>query len=512
MKPIIFIVAVIALALAVGMSLFNGTSTLERKSSGKSWPSDSMPKVAVSTLNLPLETTKVTSVAKYVVLSQLGRSLVKLNKEGQYAGDLAEWWEISPNLKEFKFKLKKDGYFSDGQLITTKHVECSLKRQIKFNQAIHYDFSSVAFISADQDFVTITLKEPNPRFIQSMSHPEFFVLPPGACNTEPGQVDWSITSGPYYQKKMEGPNLILSRNPYYPNFLGPEQIEVIGEGTEKTAELLKSGQLDFCLGSVGFKDSEIKQISASHHYQIEKPHIGFTFWIAINELSPDLKDIGLRKFIMQKLRENFEVESKYEPFWENADQIYLPDGSGRMGLEEVKEFWANLKTDTKDYPFNNELTLKLLILKSFEFKNKVVEALKKSGFRVEVTEYSNLKEYEELISKNPKEFHLVQINNDFSALDLFGNLQVTFSPSRPLIFFESKRPKIDKLMKIAEFTENQDDMYQSYKDIEELLLEEALVFPLAHKNMIFLIRDSISIEEWSKLFPEVSFWKMRPKM
>jgi len=104
---------------------------------------------------------------------------------------------------------------------------------------------------------------------------------------------------------------------------------------------------------------------------------------------------------------------------------------------------------------------------------------------------------------------LIQNNNDFSSSDILENLLVTFNPSRPLIFPGEQvayyRGLLDKIS-------TEDDAlkkYQLYKELGTSLLRKGFLVPIAYKNLIVFHRKSLDFSEWSTLFPDILFWKIK---
>lgn len=462
-------------------------------------------RVAITPVNIPLEPSRVTSAGQYISLKQLGRSLVELNKELQYVGSLAKSWTINKSLNKFKFIIKDAEFFSDGSRIQAEDVACSIQRQMRLNKSIHFDFSTIESIEADLNSVSIELKEANPRFIQQMVHPEFMVLPKETCLSENNKINFNITSGPYFIEKYKDKELVLRRNKFYPEFSAPDTLKISLESYPKMIELLKAGSLDFCLGLGALKAEEQKHLFDNMGVRAERPHIGFTYWLSINEKNKDFKDHKLRKYISAQIRRAFKLPIKADLDWERADRLYLPDGAGRLSATKIENIWQDLMRVKK--PSKMPARLRVLVSKNFRWNKQLRLALNSIGPVIEETNYENLKEFDKLTKEKPSYYHLVFINNDFSSVDLFENLKVAFNQTRPLVFQDKYIGEIGRLMKIAETTDVS-RANKAYQQIERLLLEEALISPLAHNFMMFYLKNNINIDSWSKLYPEVSFWKV----
>ena len=478
---------------------------LNKNKTTNSWHNKKSLIVGTTPLSLPLDTAKVRSVSQYITLAQMGRSLIKVDRDAQYRGDLADSWKISEDYKQYSFNINESQKFSDGTQITKKDILCSFKRQIRINTAIHFDFSSIKDLKSNDSTIIVYLKSPNPRLIQQMAHPEFNILPSSECNKPIDKINFKVTSGPYFLKSSGSGKVTLKRNPYYEDFSAPNELQIIGASRTELAKKLKENKFDFCVGTGELSETDVKYLKEIHQIRSETPHIGFTYWLSINENNSELTNKTIRVSIAKKLYQNFNLSNKLKPFWTKAKQMYLPDGNGRLPQDKVNNFWNQENS-------SQEINFKLLVLlrKNFKLESEIIKALETSKLNYQITYYKNLKEFEQLTTKDPTKFHLIQINNDYSAIDLFENLKVTFNPVRPLIFQKSFSQEINNLMKIASENNDQDKMFSSYQRIEEIILTEGLMFPLAYNHMVFFLKSDINIDSWSDLFPEVSFWKIKP--
>lgn len=476
----------------------------------KQWKRDIL-RAAITPLKTPIDIANVGSVAQYITLLQMNRGLVKLNKNLQFEGDIAQQWFIDKNLKNFEFKIKPDQKFSDGTPIKASHIACSFQRQIKLKSSIHFNFDSIEKVTADDDDgkIKIILKSENPRFLQQISHPEFSILTHSNCQKKINELDWTVTSGPYFLLKQEKENVILKRNPHYDNFLAPEKLILIGANKEQMIQLITSNEIDFCLGTGELDNSTIHSILTNGKYVIETPHIGFTYWLSINEHSNDLNNKSSRLMLQALLSKALEKKILIEnPSWSKAYQMYLPDGSGRLSKKEVNQYWEYAKNITIKLPFKK---VNVLLQSSFKWNKEIIESLKEQNLDVDVHYYNTLSEFAKITKEKVHFFHLILINNDYSSPDLFENLKVTFNNVRPLVFQKSYTYTINNLLKKAEHSIDINNANRAYKDIEELMLKEALIIPLVHNHMNYYVKKEISIDDWSKLSPEVSFWKIKPR-
>ena len=448
-----------------------------------------------------LDNAQIHSASQYIILSHLLRSLIRLDSSGQIQGDLAQSWTVRDNFQTFIFHIRPKTYFSNGHPITAEHVAKNLERQMRLNTATHFDFSSVKKVSVNHEELTIALKAPNPYFITETNHPEFGVLYSNPSQANPDQFDlkFSITSGPYVVSEVGDKNILLSKNPMYPdgNDLSPHKVNFVSHPEAQKLASLKSGKTDF---TVTMNSSSVNDpaIVSTH------PHIGFTYWLTINPLSKKFKDKKSRHSLQALLNSADLSFSEVPDSWKPASQLYLPDGLGRPSRKELDTAWEEVNRSKSDADLPKSLSL--LIDKTFPLKTQIINRLKKFNIEPNVTEYDSQEEFYNFFKKN--QYDVLQNNNDFSSSSLVSNILVTFNESRPLIILEENstiRILLSNLKSEAEPLKR----HILLKEIGIKLLTDGNIVPIAHHLITFFSNKKIDITNWSTLFPEIAFWKSR---
>ncbi len=98
----------------------------------------------------------------------------------QVVPELAESWTVSPDAREFTFKLKKNAKFHDGSPVTAEAVKFSFERLHRIKKGVYWMFSDIAdptSMTAPDDYtVKIQLKSPFGPFLDAMTW--LFILNP----------------------------------------------------------------------------------------------------------------------------------------------------------------------------------------------------------------------------------------------------------------------------------------------------------------------------------------------
>lgn len=451
-----------------------------------------------------IDPSKVQTAGQFIILHHLLRPLTKLDPTGQIEGDLVESWRIKENYQLFNFKIKSDAKWSDGANITSKDVKEALSRQIKLNTANHFNFENIKSIEIlnDREF-SIRLNKSDVLFIRQISYPEF-----GIVNFRDNKLDFSKTSGPFILEKQNETVLSLKKNNYYTNNSPetPSQIEFRVSKTSDVEEMINKNELDFVVPH-STKEEVLKEIAKLENYKISEPHIGYSFWMSINPKSTVINNTTKRRFIQSLIHTEISKTLKnYEYLWKEARQLYLPDGLGRLKDNEVDNIWKQIKEDSKSTPLKGE-EIHILTRTTFPFNSEIIQLFEKAGIKTKVTIVETSQEMwakqKELI------YDLCLRSNDFSSIDLHENIQTTFNPIHTLIHTDKEDDQFQKELQEALRTEDTEKRNDIYKMIAKKVLLKGYIAPIAYYKIVFIHKKNIDISSWSKLFPEISLWKIK---
>lgn len=442
----------------------------------------------------------IKSASEYIVINHLTRGLVTLNKEGQIQGEIAKSWLINKNTTEFIFEIKNDQYFSDGELISSSDIVNSINWQLSNKDAIHVDFQIINKVeSINNSSLKITLKKPEPRFLIKLTHAEFGILHKSDLKlTRP---EFKITSGYYFLNKLEKDQILFTRNPHQKN-TNNQFVNVIFKSSppdQQYHDLIHS-KTDFAIPYTGDENNFLEELNQLKRFIKLEPHIGFTYWISFNLKSKVFQSKECRSIVFDQLKEKpFDIPIS-SGNWQNANQLYLPLGPGRLTKEKEQELTQS-KIKKSKCTINDEI--RILIPKNYKWENQIITRLKQIIPKLTIAYYSNQQEFVKL---NNNLVDLYIMNNDFSSLDLSENLFVTFNETRQLIHSDAQ---IKELLNKIKTEELDDNLYKLYSEIGEIVLRERYIVPLFYQRINFYHSKKIDLSNWSVLFPEISAWKIK---
>lgn len=444
-----------------------------------------------------MEIHKVNSAGDYVLFKHLNKNLIEFDQDGHLYGDLAEKWKISKDRKVYIFTLRDNIFFSDGSQITSKDVVSSFSDVKEKGGGIHFDFSNIKSIDAlSNKSFAITLKKTTPRFLRNLVHPEFGIRKLQNIKKH----EYAVTSGCYKLKEKTIDNIILEKNATCSDF--KNDVKTLSFSFVPPKDQVKSiseHKKDFYISFM--KPDDLIKATSDGSYLVEKPHIGFTFWLSVNPKSATFKSKQVRDSFYNVFKKNFSINSN-DVSIEIAQQLYLPNGPGRLKNEEIEAIVSKKSLSKSDL---STKSVKVLLPIVFDYNQKIIDILKKTFTTVKIDYYKDQDEFSKI---NYVKYDLFLTNNDFSSLDLYENLFVSFNPVRPLIHSNTK---IKKLLGVLKDTIDERETYELYKAIGQVLLEDSLIIPLVHKNILFIKSKDLDISAWSMQFPEISAWKIKVK-
>lgn len=452
-------------------------------------------KFSLFPINSSIQIDKVNSAGEYILFKHLNKNLIEFDRNGRLYGDLAEKWKISKDRKEYLFTLKDNIFFSDGSPITSNDAVNSFADIKKKGGGVHFDFSNIKSLNVvTEKSFKVVLKKTMPRFIRNLVHPEFGIRK--AQNI--GEREHFVTSGCYKLKEKHSNNIVLERNNIcndYKNDAKLLSFSFVSPAEQKKSILEKDK--DFYISFM--KPEDLVEVVSDGRYVVVKPHIGFTYWLSVNSKSPVFKSKAVRSSFYSAFKKNFSISGN-DVSIEVAHQLYLPNGPGRLKNEEIESIVQKKISSKSDLKTQS---IKVLLPSVFEYNNKIVDILMETFKKVKIDYYKN---QDEFVKKHYEKYDLFLTNNDFSSLDLYENIFVSFNPVRPLIHSNTKIKKL--LLKLKDTVED-NETYEIYKSIAEVLLEDSLIVPIVHKSIIFVKSKNLDISAWSTQFPEISAWKIK---
>ncbi|GMQ56589.1 nickel ABC transporter substrate-binding protein [Vallitalea sediminicola] len=335
-------------------------------------------------------------------------TLVKCDN-GKIKPNLAESWEISPDGKEYTFKLKKGVQFTDGTPfnaeVVKKNIELIIPNPRYVYLGIVRNFKSVEVI--DEYTVKLSLTTPFYATLYDFSSylPLSMVSPDTIESIEPTIIEGSIGTGPYIYSEYEA-------NKYYTfvrndNYWGEKPsykkivLKIIPD-IDARILALKSGEIDMILGTDFLSYDAVNEIKNDDRFTAQiSETVSRTRNMFVNTTSEKLGDVKIRKAIAHAINKEEIVDSLLYGLEDKSDTLFdeeLPYCKVdiepyKYDVEKANKLldeagWLKIEGSKFRQKDGDELNLSLTYASGFAFNKEITYAvqgyLKEVGINCEV--------------------------------------------------------------------------------------------------------------------------------
>ncbi|KEQ21732.1 nickel ABC transporter substrate-binding protein [Paenibacillus tyrfis] len=445
-------------------------------------------------------------------------SLVEYGEKGEILSSLAESWTISPDGKEYTFKLRKDVKFSDGTEFNAAAVKFSFERWYKdpTNSSINVAKALQEITAVDAHTVKMTFSQAFYPFLTELTYARpVRILSPSAVEpagdvkgkfVKPiGTGAWKVES---YTKDQQA---VLVRNPNYwgkAPLLNKIVLKVVNDPQSRLLAL-QNGSVDISGGQMGKIAPESIQVAQkSDSLTVQSAPGSNSHFVVFNGSNPFLQDVNVRKAI------NLAVNKK-----SIVDKLM-----GGMGKEAQGLFPATVPYVTADnirwYGYEPEQAKQLLKEAGFADTNGdgIVEKNGKPlelNFVLQQTEFPEWKSIAEFVQSQLKE---IGINVNLKVLEsnayydaLWKNKQYdmliyrTYADSQNPHFFLLSLfhrtgnapavawadPQLEALIDEAMGATDTKARQDKYDALFGRMFQQAMVLPVYYPDDIFVVNNRV---------------------
>ena len=453
----------------------------------------------------------VTGVPEHHILISLCEGLTIANAFGdENLPGAAESWTVSDDGKVYIFKLRKNGRWSNGDLVTADDFVWSWQRILtaslgsQYPDMLYYlegaqeyhtgqtnDFSSVGVKALDSHTLEVKLKAPTPFFTGLLSHYSTWpvhketVLKHGSIDDRNGE--WTrpgnfVCNGAFNLKSWELNNkIVVEQNPMYwdASTVRLNEIHYYPVSNVMTEDrMFRAGQLHVT-STLPSQKCPVYIEEGNPDLRID-PYMG-TYFYRLNTTNPYLNDVRVRKALAYSIDRKLLVE-KVTKCGQIPAYSFTPPGSN--GYEP-----------TTSIPFDPALAKELLAEAGYDSENQFpkLEILfntnedhRKVALAIQQMWQQNLGIEVELVNQDWKVYLSREMVGDFqvSRAGWIGDYE------DPNTFLDLMRPNrgnnktgweneaYDALVAKANSTNDQTLRYQLLDEAEKILIENMPVIPL----------------------------------
>ncbi len=318
---------IIVMAITILLFAFLGTF-IEKSKENKVNDVDSIV-MSIESLENDLELNLGSSKDTENIICATCRGLVKLNNNNEVILDLAKDLEISSDGIEYKFTLKDDACWSNGEKIKTEEVVLYFKSLIqrsenkdikalleiygvnKFKEE-KVDFEKYVAITSDENSIRIRLNKKNDDFLTELSKPQYRLRKNiSLWNNIKGNYKRIVYSGDYHISEVKEDSIKLKSNL---KECDKEIIMIRDDNKENSMASYEIGDRDIVV------DVPISQVTRlEHNNRILSSPSGEGLYVAINSQKMSLE---MRKEFIKGL-----YKAAQEYYDENQKSVKFSEGS-----------------------------------------------------------------------------------------------------------------------------------------------------------------------------------------
>jgi peptide/nickel transport system substrate-binding protein/oligopeptide transport system substrate-binding protein len=424
---------------------------------------------------------------------------------------IAERWETSEDDTVYRFFLRSNARYSNGDRITAGHVRETLLTLIDPDEEAEYanlldvvknvreyrngqisDPSEVGIYAEEEDVVRFELEHPANHLLKILCHHSFSPLHPEML--EGGRWDSPqrlISNGPFYIAESSEDEMLLKKNTQYwdADEVALEALRIVYR--EDEAQITK----DFNRGEIHWTEAPVDYDSIASRDALVVNHLFSTSYYFFSAAEEPYNNPAVRRALALLLR------------WENirsSEYMYIPTSTlvpqigaypELEGITERNEERALSLLSEEGYPGGSGLPEITIAIPEGEESRRIAEEMQEAweetlDVKVEI-EGNPYRSYYDRLKEQPFTIGTLTWIGDFA--DPLTFLGMWTSDSN-LNISKYEQPQFDSLIQEA-LPQSGQERYETMSEAEKILLTGAVVLPIKHAPA-FNIIDLEYIEGW----------------
>lgn len=485
----------------------------------------------------PLNPLFADSDAERDIASLLYAGLLKYNDKHELVGDLIDKWEVAEDGKDYKFTLKNNIFWSDGQPITVEDIfyTITLTKSPDYTGPMKSLFTDVAGSKTNDREFELRLNKPYAPFINSLT---LKILPSHVWKDVPikniALADLNqkpISSGPFVMNQAVRSSGKISEIVFQPNekyFDAKPFIESLSlKFFEKEEDLVNKIRSQEIMGGVVYDPSQsVSRFSRVAINKIKLPQYVALFFNQKN--SPILAEKAVRDAIGKTINKDAIIKDVYSG---NAEEIGGPILPGYLGYEKQDVAYSpndartelgqagwvmNDKTQEKQ---GKKLQFSITTVDDSQYvktAQEIAKQLADIGMTVDVKKISSASIPQEIIKQKNYEALLFgeNIGADPDVFNFWHSSQIASGYN--LALFENA--EADKLLEEARQTIDTNLRGNDYKRFQEILASKVPAVFLYRPYASYLISKKIQgvvipeqLNNASERFDNINQWYIKTR-
>lgn len=448
---------------------------------------------------------KYDSFVNHVTFSSVNGCLVSQYRLGEHTPEIAQSWTVNGDHTHWVFKIREKMTFSDGSPITAQTVLISWLRMAKimksrksssgfFENLVGYEFladttANIEGISANADLLTIRLTKPMPKLLDTISFGLYAIVHPSHFDKsgrwQMGKENL-ITSGAYRIVAWDDQHLILSLRSDYPVELVHKkpmsEIEVFWK-----EDLHPKSSIDISMGTD----------------LIGPPNNGFVLHSAPPSSILFMRVLSWRN--QASIFSNKAARIKLRNlFYRNLEVV---------GLKPIRSFFPLIIKETKEFVDGLDAPIEIsgtVVVPTYPSQSKLADSVVAAFIDIAKTEKIQVQRrtisfgslMDEIIHhKIETTWDITRYTTGILASDPVADVRFMFKSKEGILLPDETGEILKELDK-----ENVD-----IQKVNELLWDQALIWPVTHYSSGLWARPDLDFSEINLVLPPTSFqwigWK-----
>lgn len=424
--------------------------------------------------------------------------LTSFNKDMEIQPQLAVSWE-SPDANTWRFHLRDDVKFHNGQAMTADDVVASINTAITNDQVNIFIPTVKSVKKIDNYTVDIITSSPTP--ILANLIPQIYILPKSVIETR----DWTslIGTGPYKIVSYEGSVFNLTRfNDYYGPEVKVKNVTIKGiADDEERLEALKKGEVDVATEITPIKEGEKTNDGKSIKFAVSKPI--FVIYLGIDSVrdkSPYINNGGINPVKNLKVRQAISLAidvpeliagGDFNRYAEQATQLAPPTIFGyNPDIKPVEQNVEQAKALMKEAGFANGFNITMDTARPLNYQKILKEQLAEININLTIR-VNNPSEVDYFGKLSKGDFSMVAMSWTIpsgDALEAYENVV-----GGGTNYLQINDSEINDLIEQARNSSDLSKRKELLKELALIVDEKKLVIPLLSQGAIFDYREGLIV-------------------
>lgn len=415
-------------------------------------------------------------------------TLLKKDADGNIIPNLATSWEMIDDT-HFRFKLRDDVYFSNGEQMKADDVVYTISRCVNspVTTSTYKFFDDVNTVAEDDFTVVIALKQPFAAVYTLLTHAYSSIV----CKSYVEKVGDDeaglnpVGTGAYILEKwISGSSLLLKRNDKYWGEKGASEfieLKVITESANRAIEL-ETGAADIVLD---VSTTDASRIEAAENLKLICGSSYRTAFIGLNLGKEETSNPKIREALAYALDIEALAEAVYEKYATVADSIMSNTVAGYKAVRNHEYNVEKAKALLAEAGYPNGITLSGRCQTNVDFKTtaEIVQNMwADAGIKAEI-QVLDKATYSEKGKENGGT-NITVTSQTATTGDAYQAIGTIFSTTSRIGIINSSDEDLERMIEQASATYDDAERSKLYAEVQDYIVNNHYAIPIAFTSIL----------------------------